>query len=55
MEEQILASGLTNRLRLCLSLNLVMLMQCLQVKTRLDLDAYRTFGLSIISKKYYLN
>lgn len=35
MEERILASGLTHRLRLCLSPNLVMLMQCLQVKTRL--------------------
>lgn len=55
MEERILASDLTHRLRLCLFPNLVMLMQCLQVKTRLDLDAYRTFGLSIISKKYYLN
>lgn len=29
MEERILASYLTNRLRLCLSPNLVMLMQCL--------------------------
>lgn len=35
MEERILASGLTHRLSLCLSPNLVMLMQCLQVKTRL--------------------
>ena len=35
MEERILASYLTNRLRLCLSPNLVMLMQCLQIKTGL--------------------
>ena len=35
MEERILASGLMHRLRLCLSPNLVMPMQCLQVKTRL--------------------
>lgn len=47
MEERILASGLTHRLRLCLSLNLVMLMQCLQIKQDLDLDACGTFGISI--------
>lgn len=35
MEERILASDLTNRLCLCLFPNLVMLMQCLQVKTGL--------------------
>lgn len=35
MEERILASGLTHRLCLCLFPNLVMLMQCLQVKTGL--------------------
>lgn len=35
MEERILASGLTHRLRLCLFPDLLMLMQCLQVKTRL--------------------
>lgn len=35
MEERILASGLTHRLRLCLFPDLVMLMPCLQVKARL--------------------
>ena len=35
MEERILASGLMHRLCLCLFPNLVMLMQCLQVKTGL--------------------
>ena len=35
MEERILTSDLTHRLRLCLSPDLVMPMQCLQIKAGL--------------------